>query len=149
VTYAPGTLEARASKGGSVVLTEKRETAGPAAKIVAVADRSSIAADGQDLTVVNVSIVDAQGRPVPTAGNKVMFAVEGPGAVIGVGNGDPSCHEPDKASERSAFNGLCMAIVQSKRGQAGSIAVTVTATGLEPATVAVTSASGPMTPVVE
>jgi beta-galactosidase len=79
----------------------------------------------------------------------VAFALDGPGAVIGVGNGDPSCHEPDKASERSAFNGLCMAIVQSKRGQAGSIAVTVTAAGLEPATVTVTSASGPMTPVVE
>ena len=116
VKYAPGTLEARASKGGRVVLTEKRETAGPAAKIVAVADRSNIASDGQDLAVINVSIVDAQGRPVPTADNKVTFAVNGPGRVIGVGNGDPSCHEPDKASERSAFNGLCMAIVQTKRG---------------------------------
>ena len=149
VKYAPGTLEARASKGGRVVLTEKRETAGPAAKIVAVADRSSIAADGQDAAVINVSIVDAQGRPVPTADNKVTFAVNGPGVVIGVGNGDPSCHEPDKASERSAFNGLCMAIVQSKRGQAGQIAVTLTATGLEPATVAVTSAAGSMIPAVE
>jgi beta-galactosidase len=149
VKYAPGTLEARASKGGRVVLTEKRETAGPAAKIVAVADRSSIAADGQDVAVINVSIMDAQGRPVPTADNKVTFAVNGPGAVIGVGNGDPSCHEPDKASERSAFNGVCMAIVQSKRGQAGQIAVTLTATGLEPATVAVTSAAGSMIPAVE
>ena len=149
VTYAPGTLEARASKGSRVVLTEKRETAGPAAKIVAVADRSNIAADGQDVAVINVSIVDAQGRPVPTADNKVTFAVNGPGAVIGVGNGDPSCHEPDKASERSAFNGLCMAIVQSKRSQAGQIAVTVTATGLELATVAVTSATGSMIPAVE
>ena len=89
VKYAPGTLEARASKGGRVVLTEKRETAGPAAKIVAVADRANIAADGQDVAVVNVTIVDAQGRPVPTAGNKVTFAVGGPGSVIGVGNGDP------------------------------------------------------------
>jgi beta-galactosidase len=149
VKYAPGTLEARASKGGRVVLTEKRETTGPAAKIVAVADRSKIAADGQDLAVINVSIVDAQGREVPTASNKVTFAIEGPGAVIGVGNGDPSCHEPDKATERSAFNGLCMAIVQSRRGQAGAITVTVTAAGLEPATVVVTSAIGPMVPAVE
>jgi beta-galactosidase len=149
VPYAPGVLEARASKGGRVVLTEKRETAGPAAKIVAVADRSNIAADGQDLAVINVSIVDAQGRPVPTADNKIVFAVNGPGVVIGVGNGDPSCHEPDKASERSAFNGLCMAIVQSRRGEAGQIAVTLTAAGLEPATVAVTIAAGSPIPVVE
>ena len=149
VKYAPGTLEARASKGGKVVLTEKRETAGPAAKIVAVADRANIAADGQDLAVVNVTVVDAQGRPVPTAANKVTFAVSGPGSVIGVGNGDPSCHEPDKASERSAFNGLCMAILQSKRGSAGSITVNVTADGLETATVTVTAAAGTMVPAVE
>jgi beta-galactosidase len=149
VKYAPGTLEARATKGGRVVLTEKRETAGPAAKIVAVADRPQINADGQDLAVINVSIVDAQGRSVPTAGNKVAFAVAGPGSAIGVGNGDPSCHEPDKASERSAFNGLCMAIVQTKRGEAGTIAVTVSSPGLETATVAVTAATAPLIPIVE
>jgi beta-galactosidase len=86
---------------------------------------------------------------VPTASDKVTFAIGGPGAVIGVGNGDPSCHEPDRASERSAFNGLCMAIVQSKRGEAGAIAVTVTAAGLETATVTVTAAAGTPIPVVE
>ena len=149
VKYTPGTLEARATKGGKVVLTDKRETAGPAAKIVAVADRSKLAADGQDLAVVNVTIVDAQGRTVPMADNKVTFAVSGPGNVIGVGNGDPSCHEPDKASERSAFNGLCMAILQSKRGEPGQVGVTVTSAGLEPATVSLTTAASPLPPVVE
>jgi beta-galactosidase len=147
VKYAPGVLEARASKGGKVVLTDKRETAGPAARIVAEADRPKLAADGQDLAVINVSIVDVQGRAAPNAGNKVSFAVSGPGTVIGVGNGDPSCHEPDRATERSAFNGLCMAIVQSKRGEAGTITVTVTADGLETATVEVTAAAGALPPV--
>ena len=149
VKYAPGSLEARASKGGKVVLTEKRETAGTAAKLVAVADRANITADGQDLAVINVSIVDAQGRAVPNADNKVTFALSGPGVVIGVGNGDPSCHEPDKASERSAFNGLCMAIMQSRRGTAGPISVTVSSPGLETAVVEVTAAASPLPPVVE
>jgi beta-galactosidase len=141
VKYAPGAIEARASKGGKVVMTESRETAGPAAKIVAVADRPQIAADGQDVAVIHVTIVDAQGRTVPLADNKVTFAVSGAGSVLGVGNGDPSCHEPDKASERSAFNGLCMAIVQSRRGEPGSIAISVTSPGLEAANAAVTSAA--------
>jgi beta-galactosidase len=149
VPYAPGVLEARASKGGKVILTGKRETAGRAAKIVAVADRAEISADGQDLAVVNVSIVDAQGRPVATSSNKMTFALNGPASVIGVGNGDPSCHEPDKASERSAFNGLCMAIVQGRRGQAGAIGVTVTSDGLESATVTISASSGPLPPIVE
>jgi beta-galactosidase len=114
---------------------------------VAEADRPKLAADGQDLAVINVSIVDVQGRAAPNAGNKVSFAVSGPGTVIGVGNGDPSCHEPDRATERSAFNGLCMAIVQSKRGEAGTITVTVTSAGLETATVEVTAAAGALPPV--
>lgn len=148
VTYAPGVLEARASKAGKVVLSDKRETAGPAAKIVAVADRTKVSADGQDLAVINVSIVDSQGRPVPTAANKVAFAPNGPGSIIGVGNGDPSCHEPDKASNRSAFNGLCMAIVQSKRGEVGTISITVTSEGLQSATVEVAAATASPIPIV-
>ncbi|HEX9201149.1 MAG TPA: beta-galactosidase GalA [Acidobacteriaceae bacterium] len=149
VKYAPGTLEAKASKGSKVVLTEKRETVGPAAKIVAIADRTKIAADGQDVAVIHVTIVDTQGRTVPTADNKVAFAVTGPGSVLGVGNGDPSCHESDKGPDRSAFNGLCMAIVQSKRGVTGPIAVAVSSPGLEAATVAVTTASAPLIPIAE
>jgi beta-galactosidase len=147
VKYAPGVIEARASKGGKVVLTDRRETAGVAAKIVAEADRTKIIANGLDVAVVNVSIVDTQGRSVPTASNKVTWTVSGPGHVIGVGNGDPSCHEADRASERSAFNGLCMAIVQSQRGEAGALTVTVTSPGLEPANVTIASESGALDPV--
>ena len=42
-----------------------------------------------------VAALDAQGHVVPVAQNKVHFSVEGAGNIIGVGNGDPSCHEPD------------------------------------------------------
>jgi beta-galactosidase len=149
VKYAPGAIEARASKSGRVVLTERRETTGPAARIVATADRGKIAADGQDVAVVNVTIVDAQGRTVPTAGNMVTFALSGPGAVIGVGNGDPSCHEPDHATQRSAFNGLCMAIVQSRRGEPGAVTVTVASDGLEPAVVSIGSEAAALKPVAD
>jgi beta-galactosidase len=45
--------------------------------------------------VFTVSALDAQGRAVPTAQNKISFAIEGAGKILGVGNGDPSCHEPD------------------------------------------------------
>lgn len=146
VKYAPGAIEARAAKGGRVVLTEKRETAGPAAKIVAVPDRVKIAADGEDVSVVNLTIVDAQGRTVPTASNLVTFNVSGVGKLIGVGNGDPSCHESDKGKQRSAFNGLCMGIVQSKRGEPGKVTVTLSAEGLETTTVEVECEAGALRP---
>ena len=106
-------------------------------------DRSTIGADGEDLSIVEVQVVDEKGRVVPTASNLVIFQVTGPGRIIGVGNGDPSCHELDHASSRSAFNGLCMVIVQSTK-QAGDIQLTATSPGLTPATVAITTR--PVTP---
>ena len=60
----------------------------------------------------------------------LTFTVEGPGRVIGVGNGDPSCHEPDKASQRSAFMGLGAGFVQAST-TAGEVRVKVTSSGLE------------------
>jgi beta-galactosidase len=60
-----------------------------------------------------------------------VFEVGGPGQVIGVGNGNPTSHEPDVASQRKAFNGLCQAIVRTRRGSAGDVRVTASAKGLK------------------
>ena len=69
---------------------------------------------------MRVAIKDAKGRVVPTADNLVEFSIEGPGKIIGTGNGNPSSHEPDKASRRMAFNGYCLVLVQSDK-QTGEI----------------------------
>jgi len=136
VPFAPGAIEARGSRNGQVVLADRRETAGPAARIVLAPDRASIAADGEDVSIVGVAIADASGRIVPAANDAVAFAVTGPAKIIGVGNGDPTSHEPDKAGARRAFNGLCMAIVQAAKS-AGDIQFTASAPGLAPATVTI------------
>ena len=96
-------------------------------------DRAAISADGEDVSIVEVQVVDAKDRLVPTADNLTTFNVTGAGKIIGVGNGDPSCHEPDHASTRSAFGALSMAIVQSAR-QPGDIRVDATSPGFESAT---------------
>ena len=96
VKYAPGTLSAKGFDAADNIIAEtKVETTGAAAQIQLTADRKLINADGQDVSVFTVSVADAQGRVVPVAQNKVNFSVAGPGRIIGVGNGDPSCHEPD------------------------------------------------------
>jgi beta-galactosidase len=138
VPYAPGTLEARGFRNGALVQTARRETAGPAARLRLSADRAPIAGDGEDCAVLSVEVVDAQGRVVPRADNLVRFAVRGPGAVIGVGNGNPTSLEPDRASARRAFNGLCMAIVQARKA-AGPIAITASSPGLAPARLTLTA----------
>jgi beta-galactosidase len=58
--------------------------------------RSTLRADGQDVTAVTVEVVDAEGRPIPTASQEITFAITGAGNICGVGNGDPSSHEPDQ-----------------------------------------------------
>jgi beta-galactosidase len=120
VKYEPGAIEARGSKDGKVVRTEKRETTGPTVAIRLTADRTEIDADGEDLAILKVEALDKEGRAVPTAGNRIGFKVSGDGALIGVGNGDPNCQESDKEPKRSLFNGLAQVILQSTK-RAGEI----------------------------
>jgi beta-galactosidase len=130
VKYEPGAIEARGSKDGKIVLTEKRETTGTPVAIRLTADRSEIDADGEDIAVLKVEVLDKEGRAVPTAGNKIGFKVTGDGALIGVGNGDPNCQESDKEPKRSLFNGLAQAIVQSTKN-AGEIHIEAVKEGWE------------------
>ena len=115
VKYEPGVLEARGSKDGKVVLTEKRETTGGPESIRLTTDRSEISADGVDVAVLKVEVLDRAGRAIPTAANLISFKVTGEGALIGVGNGDPNCQESDKEPKRSLFNGLAQVIVQATK----------------------------------
>ena len=95
VKYAPGIVSAKGFNGGKVVADTKVETTGEAAAVQLTPNRAIINADGEDVSVITVSVADEKGRTVPTAGNKISFALEGAGKILGVGNGDPSCHEPD------------------------------------------------------
>ncbi|HXS68497.1 MAG TPA: beta-galactosidase GalA, partial [Candidatus Polarisedimenticolia bacterium] len=96
VKYAPGVLSAKGFNHGQVVAETKVETTGEPAAVQLAANRATINADGRDVSVITVSVRDSEGRVVPVASNKIHFALNGPGKIIGVGNGDPSCHEPDQ-----------------------------------------------------
>ena len=133
VPYAAGTIEARGYKDGNQVMVSTRETTGAPAAIVLRPDRTRIAADGEDVSVITVEVVDASGRVVPTADNLITFGITGSGHLIGVGNGNPSSHEDDKGTQRQAFNGLCCAIIQAAR-EAGEVSINATSAGLASAT---------------
>jgi beta-galactosidase len=96
VKYTPGTLLAKGYRNGKEIIKSSFETTGNPAAIEILADRISIRADDEDLSVFTVRINDAKGLNVPTANNEITFNLEGPGKIIGVGNGDPASHEPDK-----------------------------------------------------
>ncbi|HKI46283.1 MAG TPA: beta-galactosidase GalB [Balneolales bacterium] len=129
VTYEPGTLKAVGRKDGNVILTREIHTAGKPARIILSADRDTIDADGRDLSFVTVKVVDSKGNMVPNADNLIRFHLSGDGFIAGVGNGNETDHEPFKANYRKAFNGLCLAIIQSN-GKAGEITLKATGNGL-------------------
>jgi len=131
VAYAPGRLEAVAYKKGKK-LTAKVETSGKPFKIVISPSKDEISRDRGDAEVFNISVVDKQGREVPDADMLMHFSVTS-GKIIGVGNGDPSSHEPDQFPDggwqRRLFNGRCQVIVQSAPS-VGDLTFTVAAEGL-------------------
>jgi len=140
VPYEAGTLKAVGRKDGQVVTTMEMVTTGEPAGIALLPDRTSLTADCRDVAHLVVEIRDALGRRIATADNAITFAVAGEAKLIGVDNGDPASHEDYKAMVRKSFNGLCLAVVQTT-ARAGTIRVTASSPGLEPATTTLTATS--------
>ncbi|MGG4553926.1 beta-galactosidase GalA [Paenibacillus humicus] len=132
VVYEPGTLRMEGYKGGQLVKAAEIQTADEAHTVRVETQKLALSGDGRDAMAVNVYAVDGQGRFVPTEQCKMSFSIKGSGVILGVGNGDPNCHEPDYAAERSLFNGCCQLIVQSKVGEE-DIVLTIEGDGLQPA----------------
>ncbi|MDM7925073.1 MAG: beta-galactosidase GalA [bacterium] len=99
VPYRPGVLSAKGFRNGKAAAETAVETTGPAFAVRLSADKPALKADGEDVIAVTVRVEDASRRTVPTAGHEILFRLEGPGRVIGVGNGDPASHEPDRFIE--------------------------------------------------
>lgn len=134
--YHPGELLARGYAHGAVAAETRIVTAGAPARLQVKSDRHQIQADNVDLALLRITVVDNNNEPVPTAANPIIFSISGPGRVIGVGNGDPSCHESCLAHQRPAFNGCCLAIIQHS-GQPGEIRVTASSPGLASAEICI------------
>ncbi|MDE3067370.1 MAG: DUF4982 domain-containing protein [Verrucomicrobiota bacterium] len=134
VPYQPGRLLAKAYTDGRVVATEKLETTGAPARLRLSPGRTRLQAGAEDAVVVPVSILDAHGRVVPFADNRVHFRLTGAGRILGVGNGNPADHDPDKADQRNAFHGHCMAVIEAG-SRHGAIHLTATSPGLASARV--------------
>lgn len=141
VVYEPGKLEAVGKRGGLEAARKSVVTAGQPHQIQLIPDRHEARADGTDTVPVRVAVLDKDGNIVPTADNEIRFEVSGSGSLLGVGNGNPSSHEPDKSSLRRAFNGWCLALVQAS-SHAGSIKLRAVSEGLAAAELILQAVSG-------
>ena len=135
--YQPGRVEAIGYKNGKRILTKTIETTKAATKVVLKADRQQIAADGQDMAIVNIELHDQKGRFVPNACPVLTFCLEGDANIIGCGNGDPSylgSDHPDKQPCHTfsipAFNGRAQVLIQSGK-LPSTVTLKCTADGLK------------------
>ena len=139
VPYVPGILKAVAKRKGQVIATDELHTAGAPARISLTPDRSRIAGDGQDLSFLKVTVLDKDGSVCPDADSELHFSLQGTAArIAGLDNGDATSHESFQGPQHRAFHGLALAVLRSRPGAVGPVALTVSADGLPPVTATVT-----------
>jgi len=93
VAWRAGELRAVATHADGRTSEHRLETAGEPASIRLVPRTSprGFVMDGADIALVDVEVVDAQGRRVPTANDMIRFALEGPAEWRGgIAQGDSS-----------------------------------------------------------
>ena len=148
VPYKPGKLQAIGYKDGKEVSRFVVKTTGDPVNLQLIPDRQTLAGDGYDALPVTVQVLDSKGRQVPTANLPVEFEISGPGSIIGLGNGNPNSHEPEKGNRRNLFNGLAQVIIQSETGKTGVVTLTAKAAGMKPATINITVQEAAQVPSV-
>jgi beta-galactosidase len=138
VPYEAGVIKAVGMKDGKEVAVDSIKTAGAPAKLVLKPDRTTLYADGNDVSCIEVDIVDADNNPIFAANNTVQFTMTGPGRNIGIASGDFMNNEPFKATSRKAYHGKALIVIQSLLNP-GTINVTVNSEGLTPASLTLTT----------
>lgn len=115
VPYALGTLKAVGYNGRKKIKTVELKTATAPVSIKAIADRTEIKADGQDLSYVTIKLIDKNGVRNFKSEDLLNFEIEGPGKIVAVANANPRSLESYEASQRKAWRGRAMVVIKSTR----------------------------------
>lgn len=125
VVYEPGEIAVVAyGADGNEVGRDTVRTASEPAKIVLDPDRTALAADGDDLAFVAVSLADKDGNFVPTASDTLSFTVSGAGAYQAACNGDATSLTPFCSPRMELFSGRLVVLVRSAL-KPGKVTLTV------------------------
>jgi beta-galactosidase len=138
VAWQSGAISAVGYRGGARAATAEKRTVGPAAKLrlTATTGPDGLWADGADVAMIDVEVVDAAGNRVPTDEAKVEFAMTGPGVWLGGYNSSS-----ERSTGKTFLNtecGINRVFVRST-AKAGAIKVTARRAGLSSDSVTVTS----------
>jgi beta-galactosidase len=126
VPYAPGVLSAVAYQSGKKEASQELRTAGAAANLRITPLPSPIASD---VSLYDISVVDAAGQAVTDAVPPVTVRVEGSARLIGLDTGDLGYGGSFKTSTRDAYLGRMLATVERTAHQ-GTLRIVATTPGL-------------------
>lgn len=134
VAYQPGTVKAVGRKNGKQVIIDEIHTTGKPTALRLTADSSFINADGSDVALIKVDVLDDKGNVVPDAANQLHFTVTGQGKLLGVDNGNQQDDASFKLNDRKAFKGHAYAVIQASR-KPGDMVLAVSSDTLLPASI--------------
>lgn len=134
VPYQPGILKAVNLNKKKETETFELQTSGKPASIRLTADRTQLKANKNDLSYVQIEIIDENGKIVPDADNAVNISSTGQGMVIAAGNASMFDMHSFRSMKPRVFRGKALAIVQPD-GKTGIIELTVKSEGLPDASI--------------
>ncbi|MGQ3055048.1 MAG: glycoside hydrolase family 2 TIM barrel-domain containing protein [Roseateles sp.] len=106
--FEAGELKAVGLKDGKPVAEFKLETAGAAARV----ELKRVATGKDGVEQVAFFVVDAQGRRVPDAAQKLRFEPLGAAEILGIGNGNLADVDDPKDAEHAVHEGRGLAVLR-------------------------------------
>ncbi len=130
LVYEPGELKVVAYKAGKAVASDSLRPDGEPHALRA--DALYDLAGRYDVTVIPVSVVDAEGRSVYVSQHEVTCEISGPGKLLGLENASRDASENLRDNIAACNHGRLMAYVQAT-ADTGTIEITFASPDLEPA----------------
>ena len=143
VSWEPGELKAEASSKDKVLASQTKHTVGGpvALRLTPITGPKGFLADGSDVALLDVEVVDAKGERCPTVQQRVDFDCNGP-AIWRGGYNSGKAHSINN-SYLDVECGVNRVAVRSTL-QPGEITITARSAGLQPATITLRSESVPL-----
>lgn len=134
VDFLPGTIKVIGRNGGKEVAVHEQITASEPTKLILTTEKKELINDWEEVVYVTATVADKNGIRFPNSNHQVKFSISGPGEIISVDNSNTHSHERYKTDRKTVFEGEVLAIIRAT-ASSGIIKVTVSADGLESASV--------------
>jgi len=139
IVYQPGTLVAKGYTNGKQTGSGTLKTTGKPVAIRMIADRNTINADLNDLSYINIEIIDEKGNVVPNVDDsEITYELTGNAIIAGIGNGNTADMSSFQQNKKKVYQGRALVIIRPN-GVPGKIVLKANAEGLKESSIEISS----------